>query len=356
MKLTKGKIFLGLALILISSFVCIREITETTPAIKDSSGRKIPESIASLEKVRLGGMDQWIQIRGNDISNPVLFWLHGGPGSAQMPISRYFNGELEKEYVVVNWDQRGAGKSNPPNFDESTMTFERFFSDAHDLTQYLKKRLNKVKIYLAGHSWGSQLGITLAKIYPEDYYAYVGVSQVVDNRESNEIAYTWLQGQIKHSGNKKDFENLEELGPPPYTNHETFVKFIKMVDSYGGGMDAGMGKLAWIALNSHEYRLSDYIAWVKGSNRGSGPMWDSSQSFNLFNEVPGLAVPIYLFSGRNDYNTPYELVDKYFKALDAPKGKELILFEESSHTPFMGEPEKFNKEMVQVKEETYKLK
>lgn len=102
-------------------------------------GNIIPESIVSLEKVTLGDMDQWILIRGNNIKNPVLLWLHGGPGAAQMPVAHYFNGALEEGFIVAHWDQRGAGKSNPLDFDEQTMTFEQFLTDAHELTQYLKK-------------------------------------------------------------------------------------------------------------------------------------------------------------------------------------------------------------------------
>ena len=355
MRLIKRKLLFCSILLLISLFIYIRQFSESTPTIKDGYGNKKPESITLLEKVELGGMDQWIQIRGNHVSNPILLWLHGGPGSAQMPVAHYFNGALEKDFIVVHWDQRGAGKSNPSDFDESTITFEQFLDDAHDLTQYLKKRFNREKIYLVGHSWGSQLGIILASTYPDDYYAYVGVSQVVDNRTSNEIAYGWLQEQIKKNGKQRELDNLKKLGSPPFIDHETFVKFIKMIDSYGGGMDVGIGKLALIALRSPEYRLSDFIAWIKGSSRGSGPMWESSQSFGLIREIPRLIVPVYFFSGRNDYNTPLQLVNEYLENLDAPNGKELVIFEKSSHTPFMGEPEKFNREMVRVKEKTFQL-
>lgn len=353
MKLTRKTLLIGLALLLILSLILMKEFSESTPAISLDGGNKTSNSIALLKKIRLGGMEQWIQVRGNDDTNPILLWLHGGPGSAQMPVARYFNGDLEKDFIVVHWDQRGAGKSNPPGFDERTMTFEQFLRDAHELTQYLKQHFKKGKIYLVGHSWGSQLGIKLVSLYPDDYYAYVGVSQVVDNLKSNEIAYTWLKKEMDSKGNQKDIKDLEAIGPPPYDDHETFVKFIKLVDSCGGGMDVGMLKLAWIALGSPEYRLSDYIAWLNGSSRGSGPMWESLKSWDAVREVPKLMVPVYFFSGRNDYNTPLQMVDEYMKKLDAPKGKELVIFEKSSHAPFMGEPERFNREMVRVKEGTY---
>lgn len=154
-----------------------------TAPIKDANREIIPRSIASLEKIKLGGMDQWILIRGNDVSNPVLLWLHGGPGAAQMPIAHHFDKNLEKDFIVVHWDQRGAGKSNPKDFDEQTMTFEQFITDAHELTQYLKRRFNTEKIYLVGHSWGTQLGIKMVQLYPEDYFAYIGIGQAVLDKQ-----------------------------------------------------------------------------------------------------------------------------------------------------------------------------
>jgi len=343
----------GLNIIIMLSIFVSGCASVSTQLIRDKKGNIIPESIASLEKVKLGGMDQWILIRGNDVSNPILLWLHGGPGSAQMPVAHHFNGALEKDFIVVHWDQRGAGKSNPKDFDEQTMTIEQFISDAHELTQYLKNRFNKRKIYLVGHSWGTQLDIQLAHKYPDDYYAYIGVSQVVNGYASNEIAHKWLTEKIKKRGKIKDLKRLEKLGSPPFTDHDKYVKFAKMVDSYGGGMDVGFVKLAWIVLSAPEYSLRDYFRWIRGANRGSGPMWEETSSFDAFKEVTELQVPVYFFSGRNDYNTPLELVRRYFEVLKAPKDKQLIIFENSAHTPFMKEPEKFNMEMVRVKEETY---
>ena len=325
----------------------------STKLIRDKQGNIIPGSIASLEKINLGGMDQWILIRGDDLSNPILLWLHGGPGAAQMPVAHHFNRNLEKDFVVVHWDQRGAGKSNPKNFDEQTMTVEQFIADAHELTRYLKNRFHKENIYLLGHSWGTLFGILLVQKYPQDYYAYIGVSQVVNGAAASEIAYKWLTEQIKARGKSGDLKRLEKLGPPPFTDHEKYVKFAKMVDSYGGGMDVGFMKLMWIALRAPEYSLSDYFRWFRGANRGSGPMWDSTCSFNLFQAVPELDVPVYFFSGTNDYNTPPELVKKYFETLKVPRGKHLVIFEKSAHTPFMKEPERFYKEMLRVKRETY---
>jgi pimeloyl-ACP methyl ester carboxylesterase len=327
----------------------------TTPPVCDGTGKPLAGSIAVLEEVPLGGMKQWLLIRGRDMSNPVLLWLHGGPGAAQMPIARHFNGGLEKDFVVVHWDQRGAGKSNPPDFDESTMTFRQFFDDAHQLTHYLKERFERERIYLVGHSWGTQLGLKLAQAYPEDYYAYVGISQVVDPAGGLEVGRAWLLEQVEDSENEEDGALLRGIGPPPYADHDDFVKFIKLISKYGGDLDVGMVKLVWVALRAPEYRITDFTAWLRGANRGSGPMWDSPvyQSYNAMRQVPRIMVPVYFFAGRKDYNTPLEITREYIEMLDAPCGKELVVFEESAHTPFMAEPEKFNRELVRVKGETF---
>lgn len=356
MKLAMKVAFFTVTLLTVLLILGLSLSRGSTLPIRDNKGNIIPNSIATLEKVKLGGMQQWILIRGEDISNPVLLWLHGGPGSSQMPVAHNFDKRLEKEFIVVHWDQRGAGKSNPPDFREETMTFEQFVSDAHQLTQYLKRYLNKQKVYLIGHSWGTQLGIKLAYQYPEDYYAYIGVSQVVSNTLSQKIAYNWLAREIEKNGDGTSLKKLKNLGLPPYTNHKEYVSFVRLVDSYGGGFDIGFKELFRIALKAPEYRLKDYVWWLKGSTRGSGPMWETEtyQSFNALKHFPKLLIPVYFFNGKNDYNTPVKLVEEYFKGLEAPKGKELVIFNNSAHTPFLGEPQKFAKEMLRVKSETCK--
>lgn len=324
-----------------------------TPEIKNKDGKTLSGSISRLEEIDIGGMKQWIQIRGEDVSNPVLLWLHGGPCSAQMPIAQYFNKRLEKDFVVVHWDQRGAGKSNPRDFDETTMTFEQYLEDTYQITQYLKRQLSKEKIYLLGHSWGSKIGLTISRQRPEDYYAFIGVSQLIANNEkSQDISYKWLLDRIERK-NKADLKKLEQLGLPPYNEHKEYIKFINLVGAYGGGMDVSMAKLALIGLRSPEYRLSDFVRWLDGANRGSGPMWETYITWDAFKEVPEVDVPVYFFSGKDDFNTPMQLVREYFEVLKAPKGKKLIIFENSSHTPFIKEPEKFYTEMLKVKNETY---
>lgn len=324
-----------------------------TPTFTAENGEAWPNSIALLEEIPIGGVEQWLLIRGHSLDNPILLWLHGGPGSSQMPITHAYDSELEKEFIVVHWDQRGAGKSNPSYFDESTMTYEQFISDAHQVTLYLKERFGKDKIYLLGHSWGTQIGLPLAARYPDDYHAYIGVSQVVHQEMSQGIAYEWLALKMQKSNKLKDLEILEGLGHPPYNEHDDFITFIRLVDAYKGSYDIPFFTLARIALSSTEYTIRDMFAWMRGSYRGSGPMWSEQayKEYNAIQQFPVLQVPVYFFQGSHDYNTPLRATIEYFELLQCPAGKQLLIFESSAHTPFLGEPEAFQQALFTVKKE-----
>ena len=198
------------------------------------------------------------------------------------------------------------------------------------------------------------LGLVLAQRYPDDYHAFISVSQHVDAARSQPLARQWLEDRIREEGNERDLEALEELGPAPYRNHESFVDFVHMVDAYGGDFDVGMAKMGWVALTAPHFTVWELRSWLRGANRGSGPMWDDPdcQYFDAFEDVPRLEVPVYFLNGAHDWNTPLTVTRSYYEALEAPAGKELVVFENSAHTPFLAEPEKFNAVVVRVKRET----
>ncbi|TVR67489.1 MAG: alpha/beta hydrolase [Spirochaetaceae bacterium] len=338
------------ALLILSATGCA-----TTPAITDERGRALPRSIAELEAVEIGGMEQWVLIRGTDRSNPVLLWLHGGPGAAHMPIAGGWAAELEEHFVVVHWDQRGAGKSNPPDFDESTMRLERYVRDVHEMTAWLQQHLGQERIYLIGHSWGSELALHVLQERPENYVAYVGVAQVVNRELASEIAYRRIGDALEEEGNARDrrrLRRLQELGPPPYRDHSRYVEFMGIVNDHGGSYDVGFASLAVRATRAPEYRFRDYRAWLRGANRGSGPMWaePAYRDFDARREVPRLEVPVFFIMGERDLNTPLEAVRSYYEVLDAPRGKELIVFEEAAHTPFFQDEERFVNVLVEIRD------
>jgi len=337
------------ALVLILAIAMISCVAKTPPI-------KTPNAIASLEKVNLGGVDQWILIRGTDIKNPVLLHLHGGPGDSEMPMEHYFGVELEKHFVFVMWDQRGAGKSYSAKIPKETMTIDQFVSDAHELTLVLKKRFSADKIYLMGHSWGTILGTLLVQKYPEDYYTYVGIGQCVDILRNEEISYQFVLKEAKTRKNKSALKDLEEIGPPPYKDISGLITKQRWLRKFGGMFHdpKGMRKLYQIALKSPEYTLPDFLNYYNGSFRAVQAIWDEMTKVNFLDQAPRLEVPVYFFEGRHDYGTSWELMQEYYEKLDAPNGKHLIWFENSAHSPNLEEPEKFSEVMInQVLKETY---
>ena len=314
----------------------------------DADGNELPGSIAVLETVELGGLEQWILIRGADRSNPVLLWLHGGPGGAEMAFAHHVDRELEEHFVVVHWDQRGVGKSNHRGFDEETMRIGRYLEDARELIEHLRGRLGQDRIVLLGHSWGTQLGIELVRAYPEYFHAYIGVGQVVNHARATELAHAWLTETIDPDAAPADWRTLENIEVPAMA-HSEYRKLNQLTDAYGGSLDLSIAKMARIVARAPEYSVLDYWRLLQGMNRGGGPMHQGGRmaGFDFIESIPALEVPIYFFMGRNDHNTPLALAQEYYEALSAPH-KELVVFENSAHTPFLAEAERFTEEVIRV--------
>ena len=179
-----------------------------------------PPGIESMERITLGGVYQQIYIRGENRENPVLLFVHGGPGFSGMVPVRHYNRELEEHFVVVNWDQRGTGKSYSRKIPSESMNLEQIVDDALELTLKLRERFAVEQIYLVGHSWGTIVGVHAADRHPEYYHAYVGVGQAVDFVEAEKISYEFTVDQARILDHQEALEELRQIGPPPYTVDE----------------------------------------------------------------------------------------------------------------------------------------
>lgn len=287
-----------------------------------------PDPIAELIPAQIGGMTQWLLIRGEDRSNPILLWLHGGPGSAQMPIHAV-TAALERDFVVVRWDQRGAGKSNPADFDPATMTLEQFLVDAHEVTALLREQVGGQPIIVLSHSWGTMLGARLVARWPENYAGYIGVGQQVDTLRGTALTLDWLR-EVAPS-------DLTGMDPQAFRNHDLYVRLMQEVEAHGGGMNVSLLSMLPHALAAPEYRLADYRRWFDGASRGSGPMWAEYLSRDLLVDVPEMPVPMLLIAGASDWNTPIRLERDWFEAVEARQGKRMAVFDGSGHAPFLTE-------------------
>lgn len=321
-----------------------------TPAVNT------PHGIATLEEVSLGGVGQWILIRGRDVNNPMLLFVHGGPGTPEMLFNHAYGAGLEDHFVVVHWDQRGAGKSMHAGIPAASMTVDQFVSDSHELTLLLKERFGRDKIYLLGHSWGSLLGVLTVSRHPGDYYAYVGVGQVVDMRRNEEISYRFVLDRAREQGDQRAIRRLEKIGPPPYDGIGELVVQRRYLQSSGGAVydPEKFKEIMAAGMHAPEYTALDLVKFAYGGFFSTSNMWDEITGCDLIEQAPRIEVPVYFFEGRHDYNTPWELVEEYYRKLDAPRGKSLIWFGNSAHSPNLEEPELFARMMAErVLAETY---
>ncbi|OAA95097.1 proline iminopeptidase [Clostridium coskatii] len=351
LKLKRNTVILGSLFILILILIIFSYFSTDTPIIVDKNGNPLPKSIAELRKVQLNGRQEWISIRGENKNNPVLLFLAGGPGGTQMAAVRYNLQKLEKNFVVVNWDQPGSGKSyyaaNVKNLNVNT-----YVQDGYALTKYLCKTFKKDKIYLVGESWGSALGIFLSEKYPEKYYSFVGTGQMVDFSKTEELDYenAIKIAQIKNNTNK--ITKLRSNGHPPYYGTDVTWKSAEYLNYLSSYMQKDPGIYnshfnTWRDISSSEYNLVDKINFLWGLTNTFNHVYPQLYSIDLRKNYAKVKIPIYFFIGRRDINAPISLVEDYYNVLRAPH-KEIVWFEHSGHSPWINESDKFVNQLNKI--------
>jgi pimeloyl-ACP methyl ester carboxylesterase len=353
-----ASVVVGLILLAFIGLLIYRMILRNSTKIDTANG------ISSLEKITLGGIEQWIFIRGIDQRNPVLIFLHGGPGEPVMGMSssRNLDAELIKYFTVVHWDQRGAGKSYSSDIPISSMTFDRLVEDCNELIDYLRNRFCSQKVFVVAHSGGTSIGIKTAYKYPEKIHAYVGVAQVINDYEQQKISYDFVVAEAEKSGDIKIQNAMKAIGPPPYDTPEKEFEKAKYILRYGGfvrsNLSKHMGFITLSYLTSPEYSLSEGLRTIrgKGLNFTMNAMYEEIKNIDFTEEIKAVKIPVYFFQGKYDMITPTVQIEEFYNGLDAEKGKKLIIFENSAHLPIIEEKEKYEKLLVNVvlKESRYK--
>ena len=307
----------------------------------------LPGSIAEIKYLRLGGVDQWVMIRGESVSNPPLILLHGGPGFTEMRLFRHFNAPLEKHFTVVNWDQRGAGKSFDRKIRKSSMTVEQFITDLDELVDTVRKRLGAQKVTIFGHSWGSALGVLYAARFPDKVAAYAGSGQIGDWPAGELSSYTFVLAELNRRNNRKAVEELRAIGAPPHTAEKLWVQrtWLDHVAGHPGGMSTW--EFGRILLGGPESSIFDLPNLQRGFRFSLDAMWTEVSALNLNQAAHSLRMPVFFLLGRRDHQVPADSSAAYFNLLTAPS-KTLIWFEESGHEPFVDEPVKFNAAMAEL--------
>lgn len=312
-----------------------------TAQFRGPDGRVISCSIAEVGYLRLGDQDQWVMIRGEDIANPVLVLLHGGPGFPEMQLFRYFNGELEKSFTCVYWEQRGTDKSFDSKISLESMTVEQFLSDLDQLVDAMLKRFGKQKVAIYGHSWGSILGVLYSARHPEKVSVYVGAGQIGDWPASEKLCYEFTLAEAERRYNNKALRELKAMGPPPH-DVQTMMRqrtwFTRWVGILRG---TSLWKAVRIMLRRPESSLFELPNMLRGMRFSTNAMWDEISRLNLHRLAPVLHVPVFFFVGRHDRVVDPRTSMAYFEMLEAPQ-KHWVWFEDSAHEPAAEEPEKFH--------------
>jgi pimeloyl-ACP methyl ester carboxylesterase len=313
----------------------------TTPPFRGLDGCVIPHSVAEIAFLHLGGIDQWVMIRGENTTNPVLVLVHGGPGFPEMQLFRHFNGELEKSFTCVYWEQRGTDKSFDPRIPIESMNVEQFLSDLDELVDAMRKRFDKEKVAIYGHSWGSLLGVLYAARHPEKVSVYVGTGQIGDWPASEKLCYEFTLAEAERRQNSKALRELRGLGPTPHNVQKMMRQRTWFTRWVGILRGTPLWKALRVMLGGPESSVFEFLNMMRGVRFSTNAMWDEVSRLNLLKLAPVLQIPVFFFIGRHDRVVDPQASMAYFEMLTAPQ-KRWVWFEGSAHEPAAEEPNKFH--------------
>lgn len=344
--------FFALSLLLLCGQAAADDCADTSEydkarnVIADLSHIVAPEGIQESYKTEIGGIQQWLNVRGQDKSNPMVLFVHGGPAAPLTPSIWQFQRPLEEYFTMVNWDQRAAGKSygeTDPDSIADSLHIPRYVDDAIQVAEYLRKRYHKDKIILMGHSWGTIVGMHAALKRPDLFYAYVGIGQVINTRDNERISFDYGLAQAKAHHNEEAVRELEAIAPYPGDQPITRARIIaaRKWAQYYGGMSAYRETSPYYfgaPLLSPEYSDRDRCDIDKGNMLTLGRVLPEFLQVD-FTEVKSFPIPVVMFMGRHDYTTPSAPTAAWLKQVKAPY-KRGVWFEHAAHMIPWEEPGK----------------
>ncbi|MCY1014504.1 alpha/beta fold hydrolase [Pyxidicoccus sp. MSG2] len=321
-----------------------------------ADARKIAsrDGVEELLEIPVGETKQWISVRGRDRRNPILLMIHGGPASPELPTSWAFQGGWEDFFTVVQWDQRGSGKTynaNDPARIGPTLSLDRITEDAVEVVQYLRRRYGKEKVFVLGHSWGSLVGLGLAHRHPELLFAYVGMGQVISGQENERVSYALTLAAAEAAHDLVALQELRAIAPYPEKDGSLPLEKIgierKWSNTFGGlvhGRD-DIGHYLNLADLSPDYSAADVAAIELGSQLSLPQLLPELARFD-YTQVTRFDCPLVIFAGRHDTTTPSQVTADWLTRVRAP-GKHLVWFENSAHMMMVEEPGRVLLHLVQ---------
>jgi pimeloyl-ACP methyl ester carboxylesterase len=293
--------------------------------------------IDTTANVTINGIQQFISIKGINDENPIILFLHGGPGRSLIPFADAFTKQLPNKFVVVQYDQRETGETLKLNSSQDSLTVDLLKSDALEMIQYLLKKYHHKKLYLVSHSWGSVMGFDIAQKHPELLYAFISISPVIDATQSTRITVEILREWAMETKNDSAISELAKINLPFKTKEDCYYsqKWLFVHNEVEG---AGTPEFTKI-----------FYSWMETWF----PVWLANAQTSLFTTTKKIKCPIYFFIGIGDNQTSFKVAVEYYAFLKA-KRKHLIWFEHSGHTIFNSEPEKLEQTLIEtVLKDTY---
>jgi proline iminopeptidase len=318
--------------------------------ILGADGEPLAGSVSEFATVSLGGKDQVVMLRGASVDNPVVLYLAGGPITSDIGYATMYFAGLEQDFVVAVWDQRGAGKSYPALDPTDTFTPAQLTADALELAAYLRHRFDEDKIYLAGNSWGSTLGVLAARQAPEQFHAYIGMGQMVSQRVTDQRLYDDMLAYAARNDDDSLAGTMREYGRPPYDDvwgYAFVMGYYDTLEPYPEWERFRETSPGVFATGADEFSLIDKANVLRGLLDTFSLLYPQLQDVDFRRDVPRLDVPVYLIDGVNELSARRDLALEWFAGVDAPD-KQLIPFQHSGHVPQWEEPAKFHRIMVDV--------
>lgn len=323
-------------------FAFVAALAASAPAVAK-------EAVHSEERLSVAGARLYLEVHGADQRAPVLLWLHGGPGGAERPLFRHFNGALEDHFVVAYWDQRGAGRSFDPEADPRQLTIARHLADLDAVVEHLRRGFARERIALIGHSWGGALGLLYARDHPERVSAFVGVSPLLATHAAQRAEFEFVLGEAITREDEEALAQLREIGGPPYDSADEVLAVERISDRYGGVFHTRPSQ-SWVMVRGilgglvSPFEISRFI---RGNDVSLAAMHAELEGLDLRQSVPAVDVPVVFLLGRFDRHVDAKLAAAYLEALRAPS-KRLVWFEASAHNVPFEEPGRFDETVVEA--------
>lgn len=305
-----------------------------------------PKGVQENYETKLGGLNQWLFVRGQDKDNPLILFVHGGPASPISPLMWMFQRPIEEYFTVVNYDQRASGKTYASNDTSNlgkTIYIDKYVDDAIELTEFLKQKYHKRKVILIGHSWGTIVAMKTAIKRPDLFYAYIGIGQIINTMDNERVSYEFGVKEATRLKNEEALAELKSIAPYPGNQPVTRERIIiaRKWPQYYGGLSAYRNESMYYfnaPLLSPEYSRADAKAIDQGSLFTLSKLLSEFLSVD-FKNVHEFPIPVFMFMGRHDYTTPSEPTAAWLEKVKAPR-KQGIWFENSAHLVPLEEPGK----------------